>query len=111
MKTYYGDGKTFNYTNSSGSTITSGTIVDMGGSFYGVAVTDIEDGKLGALLTCGEFSLPVPDGTTLSAGDEYKVVLATQVFNASTGVNVGRVNEQVGQTAHVLLNGLPGGVR
>lgn len=110
MKNYSGDGKTVNLQNGTGSTMASGSVQLFGAGRYVVPVTDIADGDMGAAATCGVFSFAVPDGTTLAQGDEYKMILDTQVYNASTGVAIGHVTEQVGQTAHVMLNGLPGGV-
>ena len=110
MKNYSGDGKTVNLQNGSGVAMASGSVQPFGTGRHVVPVTDIADGEMGAAATCGVFSYAVPDGTTLAQGDDYKMVLATQVYDAGAGVVVGYVTEQVGQTAHVMLNGLPGGV-
>lgn len=109
MKNYSGDGKTVLLQNDSGTTIKSGSVVAFGAGRYVVPVTDIEDGSDGAALTGGVFKYPVPSGTTLAQGADYKMVIATQAYDAG-GETIGHVTEQVGQTALVMLNSMPGGV-
>lgn len=60
------DGKTLNYT-PSGSTVTSGSVVVVGG-LLGVALTDIADGATGALAIEGVFDLPAVVGAEFVAG-------------------------------------------
>jgi predicted RecA/RadA family phage recombinase len=111
MKNYSYDGVTINITNTSGAPMLAGKVYLVGNGWYCSPVKDIPDDGVGACLQAGVIKLPVPSGTTLAPGADYEMILATQLYDASTGVTVGRVMSQTGLTAEVLLNSVPGGVK
>lgn len=57
------------YTNSSGSTIASGSVVDIGNGQFGIANGDIADGKTGTLHIAGEFRVAKTTGISFAKGD------------------------------------------
>lgn len=60
-------GTTLNWTNGTGSTVTSGTMLALGALLV-VAMTDIADGETGAVSAEGVFALP-KGSNAISAGD------------------------------------------
>ena len=60
-------GTTLNWTNGTGSTVTSGTMLALGGLIV-VAMADIADGEIGAVGTEGVFALP-KGSNAINAGD------------------------------------------
>lgn len=111
MKNYSYDGVTINITNTSGDTMLAGKVYLVSNGWYCSPITDILDDATGACIQAGVIKLPVPEATTLDPGADYKVILATQLYDADTGVIIGRVMSQTGLTAEVLLNSVPGGVK
>lgn len=69
MKTFVQDGKTINYANASGSTITAGSVVVVGNQI-GVAVNDIADGASGPLVMEGVFKLPKVSAAVIGQGED-----------------------------------------
>ncbi len=65
-------GNTIRYTNSTGSTITAGSVVEIADSatdgMIGIAVTDIPDGEEGVLEVTGVHKLPKLTGVVIAAG-------------------------------------------
>jgi len=61
-------GGTWNYTNSTGATIESGSVVDFG-TQIGIASEDIEDGEVGAIDVDGIFELSKNENLVISQGD------------------------------------------
>ncbi len=101
------EGKTINHTNATGTAIKSGDVFAIGSSGkHAVAITDIEPNAVGAGYRCGVWKFAA-GASTLAVGDDFKLNLTTQVWDAA-GVVIGEVDEIVGTTLHVLLNGLPG---
>lgn len=68
MKNFVRRGHVLNYSNTSGDTITSGTLV-LVGAFAGVAVKDIADGTTEELNLTGVFALPKANGA-INQGDK-----------------------------------------
>lgn len=101
------EGKTINHTNATGTTIKGGDVFAIGSSGkHAVAITDIEPNKVGAGYRCGVWKFAA--GAFAGAvGDDFALNLTTQVFDAG-GAVIGEVDEIVGSTVHVLINGLPG---
>tara|TARA_Y100000310_G_scaffold293028_1_gene322298 strand:+ start:26 stop:724 length:699 start_codon:yes stop_codon:yes gene_type:complete len=69
MNTYKGEGKSIQYTNGTGSSITSGDPVDFG-DFYGISINTIANGDIGAMRTCGEHVLAATTASAWAAGDD-----------------------------------------
>jgi len=107
-KNFSHEGKTINWTNETGATVLSGQVFKIGGgSRHAVAITDIEDGQVGAGYRCGVWKFP-PNAGALSAGDDFTFNVETQLFDAG-GAVIGEVDEVSSNgTVHVLINGLPG---
>lgn len=63
------EGKRIKYTNGTGSTITSGSIVIIG-ALIGIALLDIADGDSGEVALDGVWELPKVTGTAMTQGDE-----------------------------------------
>lgn len=110
MRSYSYDGNTQNWTNTTSDTVVAGQVVQVATGWFGIALRDIEPDDYQVLHTTGAFKFPVPNGTTLNPGADFTFDVATQAY-AGGGVAIGRVMEQIGNTAHVLINSLPGGVR
>lgn len=66
---YVQDGDVLDYTNTSGSTITSGTPVVMG-NIIGVALADIANNATGAVAIDGVFTLPKVTGSAWTIGSK-----------------------------------------
>jgi len=109
MKNYSYDGNTINLS-PSGTSYTSGQVVAVGNDWYAITVTAIKDGGYGAAIQCGAFRFTVPGGTTLAPGADFPYSIANQEYDGA-GVTIGRVMEQDGNTVHVLLNSMSGGVK
>lgn len=60
-------GTRVDYTNTTGSTIASGDLVQFGG-LWGVAITDILAGDVGSLETAGRIRIPKPGSTAIAQG-------------------------------------------
>lgn len=65
---YRGEGAVIQYSNSSGSTITSGSVVVVGQQI-GVALVDIADGESGSVQMEGVFDLPKADAAVIAQGE------------------------------------------
>lgn len=70
MKNFVRRGHVLNYTNASGATIASGTIVIVG-SLAGVAVADIADEAAGELNLKGVYALPKATGAVTQGAKLY----------------------------------------
>lgn len=66
---YIQKGDVIDYTNASGSTITSGTAIKLS-HCIGVALTDIADGATGAVAIEGVFSLPKVSAAVFAVGEK-----------------------------------------
>ncbi len=110
MKNYSYDGNTINLTNSTPDTMPGGAVVDLGNGWFAIPVADIPSGGYGAAAQCGAFKFSVPSTVTLDAAADFTYDIATQEYSATAAV-IGRVMEQTGNTVHVLLNSMSGGVR
>jgi len=65
---YLQEGRVLDFTNSSGSTITSGSPVAIG-AIIGVALADIANGEVGAVQIDGVFQLPKVSGAVIAQGE------------------------------------------
>lgn len=97
MKNFVKRGHTLNYLNSTGSTITSGSVVIVG-KLAGVCETDILDGQVGAVLIEGVFNLPKAAGFTIAQGDQI-------YWNATTGVTKTATDTWIGTAFEAALTG------
>lgn len=105
--TFSHEGKTVNHTNATGTAIKSGDVFAIGsGGKHAVAITDIEPNAMGAGYRCGVWKFPA-GASNLSPGDDFNFNLTTQVWQTD-GTTIGEVDEVIGSTVHVLINGLPG---
>lgn len=69
MKNFKFSGQTFEYSNSSGNTIESGSVV-VSGDYVGVAIADIADGESGPCQRTGVVDIPKVTGTAFTQGEE-----------------------------------------
>jgi predicted RecA/RadA family phage recombinase len=77
------DGDTIQYTNSSGSTIASGSIVKMQ-NILGVALVDIADGSSGSVAVEGVFSgIPKVSGAVFVKGEKLIYDVSASAFDDS----------------------------
>jgi predicted RecA/RadA family phage recombinase len=101
-------GDTLEYANSSGSTITAGSVVVIG-SLAGVALNDIPDGESGTVMVEGVFKLTKVTGTAFSQGDElFWDSGNTRLNKTATDKPIGTAHEAAGSsdtTAMVKLYG------
>jgi len=68
-KNYVQPGQVIDYTNGSGSSITSGTVIKMG-NILGVAVADIADGEQGSVAIEGVFTGPKVSAAVFAVGEK-----------------------------------------
>lgn len=80
---YIQDGAVLDYTNSSGSTITSGSVVVMG-NIIAVALADIGDDATGPVATEGVFNLPKVTGSAWTIGSELLWDVSAGKFDVGT---------------------------
>jgi predicted RecA/RadA family phage recombinase len=90
------DGKVVNYANSSGSTITSGTVVEFATGRIGVALADIADSATGPIAVEGVWTLAKSGASITFTQGQSAVYLVTG------GVTLTTVT-----TGNTLLNGWP----
>lgn len=100
-----------NWTNSTGSTVLAGTLLDLGANGYGIATADILNTATGAVYTSGRFELPKATGVTFAQGVSVGWDTAnTRVQAATNGRPVGTLAEAAltnDTVAVVNLNGPP----
>lgn len=77
-------GETMPWTNGTGSDVSSGDAVVVGGQI-GVAITDIADGSSGDLAMAGVFSLPKTAGAAINQGDAAMYDVSASAFVPSGG--------------------------
>ena len=80
---YVQDGDVLEYTNASGSTITSGTPVVMG-NIIGVALVDIANGASGSVAIRGVFTLPKVTGSAWTLGSKLLWDASAGKFDVGT---------------------------
>lgn len=80
---YVQDGDVLDYTNTSGSTITSGTPVVMG-NIIGVALADIANNATGAVAIDGVFTLPKVTGSAWTVGSKLLWDASAGKFDVGT---------------------------
>ena len=83
--TYQQAGDVFQYTNSSGSTIASNTVVKMG-NILGVAQADIANGSTGPVKVTGVFEVPKVSAAVIAQGESLTWDVSAGAFddNAAT---------------------------
>lgn len=85
------DGNVIQFTNSTGSKISSGAVVVIG-KFCGVAMTDIENGATGSVSVKGQFILPKKTKTdVIAVGDQLVYDSGIKVISAATTLPIVRV--------------------
>lgn len=85
MKNYVDNGTTVNYTNTSGSTITSGSIIVMG-HCLGVAITDIANNEAGAVQVKGKVTAPKVSAAVFAVGEKLVWDDSAGAFDDSAAV-------------------------
>lgn len=80
---YVQKGDTITYANSTGSAITSNSVV-VAGNIIGVAITDIADGESGELATCGVYTLPKVSGAVVAQGEKLIYDVSAEAFDDSS---------------------------
>jgi predicted RecA/RadA family phage recombinase len=86
-KNYSYPGKSVDYKNTGESAIHSGNVVVMG-TLVGVAHTDINPGKVGAVAVTEVWKLPKADGTAFALGDAAFLDTANKVVAAAAAEGV-----------------------
>ena len=76
-KNFIQNGKVIDYANASGSDVTSGSLVAIGG-MVGVALIDIADGDIGSVGVSGVYEVSNGGSAAIAQGDEL-------FFDATTG--------------------------
>jgi len=66
---FVADGKTVNWTNGTGSAVTSGSVVELSHTI-GIAITDIADGAAGAVAIEGCFTVPKVSAAVFAVGEK-----------------------------------------
>lgn len=90
MKNYIQEGNVIEYTNGTGSDISSGDVVPIG-KFCGVAVVDIPNGATGAVSIEGVFDLTKKTSTdTMAVGDAIGYDSGVVKVAGSVGVTIGK---------------------
>lgn len=79
MKNYVQKGETIIYDNSTGLTVTAGSVVVIG-SVLGVLVNDVVDGDSGAAMTEGVFDLGKTAGLAITKGDRLFYSTSTKLI-------------------------------
>lgn len=69
MRNYVSDGKTINFTNTTGSPIPNGAVVPLA-DILGIAQSDIAIGDAGVLHLQGVFELPKVSGAVFAVGEK-----------------------------------------
>ena len=101
MNNHVSDGGFVEYTNSTGSTFTSGTLVQLGSGYCGIATGDITDGATGILRVRGRFTVAKTTGA-IAAGEAVKLGTNTVKPAAATAGNTlanGRPTAAAGSAA------------
>ena len=103
-KNYYEDGKTMDWSNSTGKDVKSGDPVAVGAT-VGVAHGDIPDGSNGVLHMCGVFILPKNGADTWDRGDKLYLIPETGLItNAADDGATPAVLYPIAGTAWVGIN-------
>lgn len=112
MKNYKGQGNTLNWTNGTGSDVSSGAGV-LVGKLFGVAAGDIADGEDGVLNLVGEYELPKAASQAWSVGakvfwdDTNKNCTTTATSNTFIGAATVAIGSGADETTGtVRLNGV-----
>lgn len=119
-KNYVQEGRVIDYTNGTGSNISSGDVVVIG-ALLGVALVDIADGESGSVQIGGVFSVPKVSGAVISQGESLTYDVSASAFDdnaatPATGDITGAAAvaaEDAGNgvtTMDVLFTGVPGTV-
>lgn len=87
MKNAVSEGKTLNYTNTSGSTIPSGRLIKSGHTL-GWAIADIPNNTTGALRIRGAGTAPKVSGAVFVVGEKL-------IFDVSQGSGVGAFDDSL----------------
>ena len=99
MKNTISNGNTIEWTNGTGSTVTSGSVVAIG-KFCGVAVADIKNGETGAVCVEGIFELPKKTKSDVVAvGDQLIYNSGIKVISAGTTLPIIKVGYAVKASA------------
>lgn len=91
MENYVDDGTTVNFTNATGSTIPSGTLIKMS-HILGVALVDIAAGATGAVKIKGKVTAPKVSAAVFVVGEKL-------VFDISAGSGVGAFDDSAATPA------------
>jgi predicted RecA/RadA family phage recombinase len=101
------EGERLTWTNGTGSTVSSGSPVFVGGHAC-IALSDIADGDAGELATCGVWKLPKKTPLAISQGDAlFWDSTPGEVTKTVTDVPLGMADEaadSAGTTVNVHLN-------
>lgn len=85
MARFFQKGQTVNYVNETGSPIMCGSVV-MLGTHPAVAVSDIGNGEMGAVMTEGVFEF-LKDSSTFALGDDVYAKTATSEATSTASEN------------------------
>ena len=102
-KNYYADGKTMDWSNSTGTDYASGSAVPVGMT-VGVAHNDIPDGGEGVLHMTGVFVLPKNGADTWARGDKLYLIPDTGLITNATDDGAGGDAYPFAGTAWVSIN-------
>lgn len=89
-KSFIQDGNVKDFTNDTGSAITTGEVVVMG-AMIGIALVDIAIGAVGAVALSGVFSLPKASAADLALGEYLQYDISASEFVAVGGAATGDV--------------------
>lgn len=84
-KNFVQPGNVIDYTNGTGSTITSDSVVKVG-NMLGVALVDIANGATGAVSCCGVFTVPKVSGAVIAQGESLTWDVSAGAFDDNAAV-------------------------
>lgn len=85
MKNYVKKGEVLDWSNGTGAKVLSGAVVVLASGLTGVAVTDIEDGEIGAVNLTGCYELPKATGVIAQGAKVYFVTADKNVTTTASG--------------------------
>lgn len=105
---FYQDGDRIDYTNSSGSDISAGDVINLG-SRIGIALTDIADGETGAVKVEGIFKIAAITGTAFSIGNKLYWDPTNSQLEVNAGLSAGDASAADGNTGDGTVGSISAG--